>query len=194
MRQARVAPRETTTRAVSPAAAAAIRLSAAPGARPNFDLERASAARASRRPTSLALLRRCSGSFARQPRSTAASSAPKSRAPSSQAGSRVTTEARTSRLVTPAKGMCPVSISHTTTPSAQMSARRSSGLPRACSGGMYAAVPRIVPARVRWEVSVGESEGSLSESSSTSALARPKSSTLTVPSGRTRTLAGLRSR
>jgi len=40
----------------------------------------------------------------------------------------------------------PASISNNTTPNAQMSARLSTGLPRACSGDMYAAVPRIAPA------------------------------------------------
>ena len=43
------------------------------------------------------------------------------------------------------------------TPNAQMSARRVDGLPRACSGAMYAAVPRITPAaRAPCIDSVGE--------------------------------------
>ena len=42
----------------------------------------------------------------------------------------------------------PVTISNTTTPKAQMSARLSTAAPRACSGLMYAAVPRMIPARV----------------------------------------------
>jgi hypothetical protein len=42
----------------------------------------------------------------------------------------------------------PVSNSNSTTPKAQISARSSTGLPRACSGDMYAAVPRIMPACV----------------------------------------------
>ena len=37
-----------------------------------------------------------------------------------------------------------------------MSVRLSTGLPRACSGLMYAAVPRITPAAVARAVSVGE--------------------------------------
>ena len=37
-----------------------------------------------------------------------------------------------------------------------MSVRLSTGLPRACSGLMYAAVPRIIPAAVARAVSVGE--------------------------------------
>ena len=40
----------------------------------------------------------------------------------------------------------PVSISKSTHPNAQTSARLSTGLPRACSGDMYAAVPRMIPA------------------------------------------------
>ena len=50
----------------------------------------------------------------------------------------------------------PVSISHSTTPNAQTSARLSAAEPVACSGDMYAAVPRIMPARVAPSVSVGE--------------------------------------
>ncbi len=37
-----------------------------------------------------------------------------------------------------------------------MSARLSTALPRACSGDMYAAVPRTTPACVAAAVSVGE--------------------------------------
>ena len=64
-----------------------------------------------------------------------------------------------------------------------MSARRSTALPRACSGAMYAAVPRIVPSSVP-AVSVGDSAGSLEAGSAcgASAFARPKSRTFTVPS------------
>ena len=47
----------------------------------------------------------------------------------------------------PGSNVCaPVSISNTTHPNAQMSVRLSTGFPRACSGLMYAAVPRITPA------------------------------------------------
>jgi len=66
------------------------------------------------------------------------------------------TPARMSLTVSPAKSRWPVSISHTITPKAQMSARLSTALPRACSGDMYAAVPRIMPAAVPWAASVGE--------------------------------------
>ena len=79
-----------------------------------------------------------------------------------------------------------------------MSARLSTALPRACSGDMYAAVPRIRPAAVLECASVGEREKSAEldapELSPAQALARPKSSTLTLPSGASFTFAGLRSR
>ena len=61
-----------------------------------------------------------------------------------------------SLTVSPANRRWPVNISHTITPKAQMSARLSTALPRACSGAMYAAVPRIMPAAVPWAASVGE--------------------------------------
>ena len=90
-----------------------------------------------------------------------------------------------------------------------MSVLLSTALPRACSGDMYAAVPRITPACVRPPVAVGNAVGlscamgypvaaarSLPAASSgrLSALARPKSSTLTLPSGVSFTFAGFRSR
>ena len=88
----------------------------------------------------------------------------------------------------------PVSISKTTAPKAQMSARLSTGLPRACSGLMYAAVPRIIPASVDRAVSVGEFIASDAAGSGVRVLARPKSRILTRPSGVTLTLAGFKSR
>jgi len=51
-------------------------------------------------------------------------------------GSVLSTAASTSLTVSPSKSLWPVSISHSTTPKAQMSARLSTGLPRACSGDM----------------------------------------------------------
>ena len=42
----------------------------------------------------------------------------------------------------------PVNISYNTQPNAQMSVCASTRCPRACSGDMYAAVPRIIPASV----------------------------------------------
>ena len=54
----------------------------------------------------------------------------------SQSGSFVTTAARTSVIVSPGNACRPVNISYSTTPNAQMSARRSTACPRACSGAM----------------------------------------------------------
>ena len=90
-----------------------------------------------------------------------------------------------------------MSISYSTTPKAQTSARLSTVRPRACSGDMYAAVPRMMPAAVPVWASVGDCERSAEEpdvGSAEYALARPKSSTLTLPSGVSFTFAGLRSR
>ena len=50
--------------------------------------------------------------------------------------------------VSPPNRRWPLSISNKTTPKLQMSARLSTGRPDACSGLMYAAVPRIIPACV----------------------------------------------
>ncbi len=104
-----------------------------------------------------------------------------------------------SLTVSEANSRVPVSISHSTTPNAQMSARASTVPPRACSGDMYAAVPRITPATVprAGDVSVGECvrftppappkaapAGPDDEAAPAGsiAFARPKSSTLTFPS------------
>ena len=69
-------------------------------------------------------------------------------------------------------------------PTAKMSARASMSRPRACSGGMYGVVPRVVPSLVR--------RPSLKLTSCM--RARPKSSTLRRPSVVTKRLAGLMSR
>jgi hypothetical protein len=68
---------------------------------------------------------------------------------------RVSTAAIVSEIVSPSKSSLPVSISWRTAPKAQMSARLSTGRPRACSGLMYAAVPRIIPIAVPALVIVG---------------------------------------
>ncbi len=100
-----------------------------------------------------------------------------------------------SLTVSPWNSRFPVSISKRTTPNAQTSALLSTGLPRACSGDMYAAVPRITPAAVARAVSVGECEISGDDTFSFSnAFASPKSRSLTRPSSETTTFAGLRSR
>ncbi len=61
-----------------------------------------------------------------------------------------------SEATVPGKACLPVSISKSTTPRAQRSARWSTWRPRACSGLMYAAVPMITPAPVMAAVMVGE--------------------------------------
>ena len=92
----------------------------------------------------------------------------------------LSTPASVSATVSLAKSRAPVSISCRTTPNAQMSARRSTFWPLACSGDMYAAVPRITPACVACADIVGDWDASDEpDSSSAIALARPKSSTLT---------------
>ena len=80
---------------------------------------------------------------------------------------------------------------------AQMSARLSTGRPAACSGLMYAAVPRIIPACViAGVVIVGDCDTARRPlpTPGSIAFASPKSSTFTVPSARTLMFAGLRSR
>jgi hypothetical protein len=62
-----------------------------------------------------------------------------------QAGSVLSTLAIVSDTSSPGNARCPASISNSTTPNAQMSARLSTARPLACSGAMYAAVPRITP-------------------------------------------------
>jgi hypothetical protein len=106
------------------------------------------------------------------------------------------TAARVSEIVSPWNSLRPVNISNRTTPKDQMSARRSTALPFACSGLMYEAVPRITPATVPVDVIVGDIDALASAlvASPDRALASPKSSTLTWLSGVNLTLAGLRSR
>src|SRR5262249_3139855 len=68
----------------------------------------------------------------------------------SQAGSRARTDARTSVVSSPSKARFPVNISKSTHPNAHTSLRLSAGRPFACSGDIYAAVPRSVPTPVIW--------------------------------------------
>ena len=72
-----------------------------------------------------------------------------------RSGVRSMIAAITSEAVSPSKARLPVSISNSTQPNAQMSVRLSMRLPRACSGLMYAAVPRINPSSVPCPVIVG---------------------------------------
>jgi hypothetical protein len=112
-----------------------------------------------------------------------------------QSGSRVRTAAMPSETVSPgSKAWRLVNISNSTHPNAHTSVRRSTGLPRACSGLMYAAVPRMTPAYVARMLSVGDIVRDDAVASRSSIFARPKSSTFTVPSGPTLMFAGFRSR
>src|SRR5215471_21641412 len=108
-----------------------------------------------------------------------------------QSGSFVMTNANVCEIVSPAKSDVPVSISQRTTPNAHTSARLSTGCPVACSGAMYAAVPRISPACVARIDKVGELViAAFDVGSGSNALANPKSNTLTTPSLVTLTFAG----
>ena len=69
--------------------------------------------------------------------------------------------------LSPLKGVEPVSISYITTPSEYRSLRPSTGLPWACSGEKYVAVPMTEPVRVR-----------LASAPADMAVAMPKSATL----------------
>ncbi len=71
------------------------------------------------------------------------------------------TSASVCEIVSPSNSRLFESISCSITPNDQMSARRSVGWPEACSGDMYAAVPRINPATVPADVTVAERIGSL---------------------------------
>ena len=57
--------------------------------------------------------------------------------------------------VWPANARVPDSISYRTAPKLKMSDRASSGLPSACSGDMYAAVPTTVPSTRPSDVGIG---------------------------------------
>ena len=78
-----------------------------------------------------------------------------------------------------------------------MSERLSTGLPRACSGAMYATVPSTTPVAVaaeRRRVERGGPGAALPASGVHQAFARPKSSTFAVPAAVSLILAGFRSR
>ena len=79
-----------------------------------------------------------------------------------QSGSPFKIAASVSVTVSPSKTLFPVRHSYRMQPNAQMSARLSTALPLACSGLMYAAVPRITPGRVIASVSVGDCDESTS--------------------------------
>ena len=75
-----------------------------------------------------------------------------------------------------------------------MSLRASTVPPVACSGDMYAGVPATAPGRLSRARGVSVVASSPSSRSACVSFARPKSSTLTTPSGVTMTFAGFRSR
>ena len=93
---------------------------------------------------SLADWKRASGCFSRQ-RSTTATIG---WGASSGAGEPQRIAACSSIAVSAANGRRPASISYSTTPSANRSARASTGRPTSCSGAMYAGVPIIAPTAV----------------------------------------------
>jgi hypothetical protein len=139
---------------------------------------------------------RCLGFFCRQARITCTTRGGIDAGNRCQFGSTFITLPSVSAMSSPSNARVPVSNSNRTAPNAQMSARLSTVLPRACSGDMYAAVPRIIPACVMaGVVIVGACDrpGDIAPAGSI-AFAKPKSSTFTVPSDRTLMFAGFRSR
>ena len=99
--------------------------------------------------------------------------------------------AMVSDAVSPANARRPVSISYTMQPNAQTSLRASAACPRACSGLMYAGVPRTTS--LACDPRRRHSRGRRRRIGGCG-LARPKSSTLTTPSRRILMFDGLRSR
>ena len=97
------------------------------------------------RPASPMSCRRSFGSFSRHRRSSLRIAGGVLSGSSDQSGSPSGTAASVSVTVAAANATRPVSISYTTQPNAQMSARRSTGFPRACSGLIYAGVPTTMP-------------------------------------------------
>ena len=111
-----------------------------------------------------------------------------------QSGDLSRTAASTSVNESPANVRRLASVSNSTHPNAQTSVLRSTGLPQACSGDMYAAVPMIMPACVISAVAVAASLMRSGDEDTAAAFASPKSSTLTCPPGVILMLAGFRSR
>ena len=137
---------------------------------------------------------RCLGSFCRQRCNSTRTRSGVAAGSSVQSGSARSTVASVSVTDSPRNAIWPVSISYSTHPNAQMSARRSTGLPFACSGDMYAAVPSRTPACVAIRLIVGEVKMSIDAASPSIAFAKPKSRTFTASSLVTFTFAGFRSR
>ena len=136
--------------------------------------------------------RRCLGSFRKHRRRSVTIDRGNAAGNAVQSGSSRRIAASVSDASSRANAGAPVSISYSTQPNIQMSARGSSRCPRVCSGLMYATVPRIVCSRVVPIVAALDARTSV-DGSSPPAVARPKSSTFTTPSGVILMLAGLRS-
>src|SRR5678816_3007157 len=95
-----------------------------------------------------------------------------------QSGSRCRTRERISAVFSPANACCPVIISYSTEPKEKMSLRRSTLRPLACSGDMYAAVPKMTSPAVN-ALRVGDCERLDDGASVSDVFARPKSRTFT---------------
>src|SRR4029078_1119317 len=120
-------------------------------------------------------------SFARQRLSTVRTAIGTPGGSALQSGSSREIETMVSVMSSPPNAHFPVSISHKTHPKAHTSQRLSAGRPFACSGDIYAAVPRMTPTPVimAGEVIVGELARSEDDAAVGSiALAKPKSRTL----------------
>ena len=115
----------------------------------------ASASASSMRASPMSRSRLC-GSFCKQRRSSARTIAGAVSGNASQSGSRDKTAAMQSESVSPGNARRLLSSSYNTHPNDQMSVRLSKGFPRACSGLMYAAVPRILPSLAPSVVNVGD--------------------------------------
>ena len=89
--------------------------------------------------------RRCLRSLARQRRSSFIKVGGVFGGRADQSGSRCRIAPSESAKLSPENGCRPVSISYSTQPNEKMSLRLSTGLPRACSGLMYPAVPKMTP-------------------------------------------------
>ena len=105
-------------------------------------LDRARRAQSRCRPHDAAILDEATSEAASESAVESRTGAPPSRARSSAPFASV------SLTSSPSNGRLPVSISYSTQPNAQMSLRLSASRPFACSGDMYAAVPRITPTPV----------------------------------------------
>jgi hypothetical protein len=113
------------------------------------------------------------------------------RAPHGGSLSRI--RAMVSDTVSPRNAARPVNASKRQHPNARMSVLLSRTFPRACSGLMYAAVPRMTPVSVGLRVTVGDSDR-CPFSFDVNAFARLKSRTFAFPSSVSLTFEGFRSR